>query len=108
MFNLDRVSSVYSGRKGCACGCRGKYSYAAAHKAERPSYLDGDDGVSDRTVKTLVAKVERLLAEGTEVEGVMLDTDGEWFAVDLYHDRTYTVYFAGRQRSVPAFLDVTG
>lgn len=91
MFNLNHVSAVYTGRKGCACGCRGKYSYASAHKGERPSYLTGDEGVSDRTVKTLVAKVERLLAEGA-VESLMVDEGGEWFAVDLEHDRTYTVY----------------
>lgn len=94
MFDLSKVTSVYSGRKGCACGCRGKYSYASAHKDERPSYLTCDEGVSDRTVKTLTNKVEALLRGGHEVKSIMLDKDGDWLAVDLHHDRTYTLYFA--------------
>ena len=92
MFDITKVSSVYSGRKGCACGCRGKYSYASAHKDTRPSYMVGDDGISDRAVKTMVNKVEKMLADpNSDVESIMIYDD--WFAVDLRHDRTYTVYF---------------
>lgn len=93
MFDLSKVTSVYSGRKGCACGCRGKYAYAEQFKCERPSYYAGGESVSDRTVKTIVGKVERLLRSG-EAHRVMLDHDGGWLAVDLEHDRTYTIYFA--------------
>ena len=95
MFNLDQVSSVYSGRKGCACGCRGKYSYASAFKCERPSYLEGDEGVSDRSVKVIVGKVTRFLQDpNSDVKGVMFDPAGDYFAVDMGHDQTYTLYFA--------------
>ena len=97
MFNLNHVSAVYSGRKGCACGCKGKYAYATKHPEQRPSYYTGDEGFNDRTVKMLVGKVERLLAEGA-VESVMVDADGEWFAVDMPNDRTYTVYMAAEAR----------
>lgn len=107
MFNLNHVSAVYSGRQGCACGCRGKYSYADAHKADRPSYCEGNEWVSDRTVKMLVNKVERLLRDGSEVAHVMVDTDGGWLAVDLHHDRTYTLYFAKPALALN-FLDTTG
>ena len=95
MFDVSKVSAVYSGRKGCACGCRGKYTYASAFKAERPSYVDPDsnDGVNDRVVRAMVAKVESFVRDGSNVEGVMVDA--EWFAVDMENDRTYTVYFRG-------------
>jgi hypothetical protein len=26
MFTLDNVKTVYSGKPGCMCGCRGKYT----------------------------------------------------------------------------------
>lgn len=92
MFDISKISSVYSGRKGCACGCRGKYAYASQFKCDRPSYLEGDEDVSDRSVKTIVNRVQKLLEDGAEVARVHLDAD--WIAVDLYHDRTYTIYFA--------------
>ena len=94
MFNFTQVSSVYSGRKGCACGCRGKYSYASHALECRPSYLKGDDGVSDRSVKVIMNRVEKFLRDpNSHVESVMVDKGGEWIAVDMEHDQTYTVYF---------------
>lgn len=94
MFDMSKVSGVYSGRKGCACGCRGKYAYASAHKGTRPSYYEGDEAVSDKTVKTIVNKVDRLLRDpSSPIVNVMIDRDGEWLAVDMMWDRTYTIYF---------------
>ena len=96
MFDISKIYSVYSGRKGCACGCRGKYSYAAAYKDKRPSYYaDTDEGINDRTVKLLVNRVEAMIRdEHADVE-VVFDDDGDWVAVDLDdRDRTYTIYFA--------------
>ena len=94
MFDLSKITSVYSGYKGCACGCRGKYTYTSAHRNARPDYYIGDEGVNDRVVKTIVTRIERLLREGEDVEKVLVDDDGEWIAVDLFTDRTYTIYFA--------------
>lgn len=93
MFDLSKVKSVYSGRKGCACGCLGKYSYASEHKALRPSYYTGDAGVSDRSVKIIANRVEKLLRDGGSVKHVMVAENHEWIAVDLHHDKTYTLYF---------------
>lgn len=94
MFDVSKVSSVYSGRKGCACGCRGTHTYARAFKADRPSYYkpDSDVGVNDRVVRAMVAKVERFVRDGTNVDRVHVDAG--FFAVDMVNDRTYTVYFA--------------
>lgn len=93
MFDISKITSVYSGRKGCACGCRGKYSYASAHKSERPSYLKGEEGISDRGVRLIARKVEALLRDRPE-EVDKLYYEEEYVAVDLTHDRTYTLYFA--------------
>ena len=32
-LTLDMIVSAYSGRPGCACGCRGKWRYTSAHQA---------------------------------------------------------------------------
>src|SRR5688572_5665413 len=87
MFDLSKIECVYSGRKGCMCGCRGKYSYASAFKSERPSYYDADEGVSDRSVKTITRRVEEFLRDGQDVGNVMVDANGDWLSVNMEHDR---------------------
>lgn len=97
MFDKAQVTKVYSGRKGCACGCRGKYSYAAAHRDDRPDYYAGDEGINDQVVKTIINRVESYLRDRPEqVDRVHVDDD--WIAVDLVNDRTYTIYFAERTK----------
>jgi hypothetical protein len=90
MFKAEEVTAVYSGRKGCACGCRGKYTYRTPEA--RPSYMTGDEGVSPKGVAAMVKKVEAMVADpNSEVERVEVYDD--FVAVDMNHDRTYTVYF---------------
>lgn len=105
MFNMNHVSAVYSGRKGCACGCRGKYTYATAEA--RPSYMTGDEGVNPRMVKMMTAKVEKMVREGRWVARVHVDRDGEYFAVDMENDRTYTVYFR-KPEGAACFMATSG
>jgi hypothetical protein len=59
MIDASKVVKVYSGRQGCMCGCRGKYSYASAHASQRPDYLEADEGISDRGVKLIVGKLNK-------------------------------------------------
>ena len=33
-LKLDNVVKVYSGKRGCMCGCNGTYKYATAHQDE--------------------------------------------------------------------------
>lgn len=90
MFDVTKVKSVYSGRKGCACGCRGKYTYSNA--ADRPSYMTGDEGVNPKAVAMMVRKLERMVMDpNSNVASVMVH-DG-FFGVDMENDRMYTVYF---------------
>ena len=54
MFNLDNVAKVYTGKRGCMCGCNGKYSYA-----EGVQHEDWQGKVSARSVKIIANKVLR-------------------------------------------------
>jgi hypothetical protein len=52
MVDISKVAKVYSGRIGCMCGCRGKYSYNEGVKHE-----DWQGAVSVRSVKIMAKKV---------------------------------------------------
>lgn len=57
----DMILSVYSGRRGCACGCRGKHyvnsKHAAAVAAEWGYPVDSAD-VSDVMVRRVLKKLQ--------------------------------------------------
>ena len=69
MFTLANVRKVYSGRHGCMCGCRGKYSYAAG--CAESQY----DEVNERSVKILFNKVMNNPARKVEDGIAFVDTD---------------------------------
>ena len=52
MLTVDNVAKVYSGKIGCMCGCRGKYSYN-----EGVAHEDWQGKVSVRTVKMFTKQV---------------------------------------------------
>ena len=52
MLNVDKVAKVYSGKIGCMCGCKGKYSYN-----EGVEHEDWQGAVSVRSVKIMAKKV---------------------------------------------------
>jgi hypothetical protein len=52
MLNVDKVAKVYSGKIGCMCGCKGKYSYN-----EGVEHEDWQGAVSVRSVKIMTKKV---------------------------------------------------
>jgi hypothetical protein len=63
MININSIMSVYSGRPGCACGCRGKHTYKPELKevaGENRGYPVHDDECSSRTVKMIVNKMNTL------------------------------------------------
>ena len=55
-IDISKVSKVYSGRPGCMCGCRGKWSYASTAR-DIPDYYVAN--VSDRSVKIIANKVAK-------------------------------------------------
>ena len=55
-----KVYKVYSGKVGCMCGCKGKYSYTAEGAVNHSPGYDVSDSVNERTVKMFV---KQLLAD---------------------------------------------
>lgn len=68
---VDKIQSVYSGRPGCCCGCRGKHTDAT------PTTM--------RTINLITNKVKRAQEAGAELEWyghhVALMSDTRWWVV---------------------------
>lgn len=91
-IDLSKVMTVYSGKDGkCCCGCSGKHTvasaFAAAHEATH-GYACRPEDVSDRTVKTIVGKMERAVETGA---GVLEDCDDSMVSV-VVGGRLYIAY----------------
>lgn len=56
---MENVYKVYSGKQGCMCGCKGKYSYTAKGAVEHNPGYDVSDAVSERSVKIILNKLLR-------------------------------------------------
>lgn len=57
MLNIDKIVKTYSGKIGCMCGCKGKYSYTEdGAKNYGPGY-DVTDSVNERSVRIIAKKV---------------------------------------------------
>lgn len=90
-IELDTISNTYSGaRFKCCCGCSGKHTYAKQHQAwasKDRGYEVIDDEVSDRGVKTIVNKMNKLIEEGYEAK-----LEETYISVDT-DTRVYIAYF---------------
>ena len=75
MFTLANVTKVYSGKPGCMCGCRGKYSYTAHGAAEDGPGYDVSDSINERSVKIIFNKVMNNPDRKVEDGIVFVDTD---------------------------------
>ncbi len=65
MLNIDKIVKTYSGKIGCMCGCRGKYSYTEdGAKNWGPGY---ECSVSERSVRIIAKKV--LASPDVQYEG---------------------------------------
>ena len=74
MLDINSVYKVYSGRRGCMCGCLGKYSYTANGAVKHnPGY---EPNISERSVKIIAGKLLR--SSNTKVEDghAYLEQDG--------------------------------
>jgi hypothetical protein len=52
MLDISNIEKVYSGKIGCMCGCKGKYSYNEGVERE-----DWQGAVSTRSIKIIAGKV---------------------------------------------------
>jgi len=56
-MDISNIVKVYNGKRGCMCGCNGKYSYTEdGAKNFGPGY-DVMDSVNERSVKIIAKKV---------------------------------------------------
>lgn len=97
-INVNAVGKVYSGRPGCMCGCRGKYTAATKHlewanKDRGYPYLSAAGEVSDRSVAVIVNKMNKF------AELLEWADDGQYAYLEL-DGRIYCAYFAGYDRRV--------
>ena len=102
------VASYYTGRPGCACGCRGTYRYSEAHRemsGERRGYSVSDDEVvKPASVKRMLTMLrKRLEDESVEVscfeEFTPFGGGSAWYLkVNNHHvddgERVYTFRYA--------------
>jgi hypothetical protein len=54
---MKNVYKVYSGKRGCMCGCLGKYSYTAKGAVDNSPGYDVTDSINERSVKIITTKV---------------------------------------------------
>lgn len=71
-LDVSKVSAVYSGRHGCACGCRGNHSSTA------------------RSIQTVIRKMREAAGEGYPVA-----VTSSYYAVET-DTRSYIAYIDGR------------
>jgi len=92
-INWNDISEVYSGRSGCMCGCKGKYTPTVIGRVKagkKRGYAYDENDASDRTVEMMVNKV-RVLGKkyGIEVgqNYYFVDTGNHYYAIYLFEDR---------------------
>ena len=77
---FDQVATVYSGKPGCACGCRGKYSYTS----QAPLGFIGVGAVNDRVVRSHLKRIKDA--------GVQLEVSSPGILTTQIDQRVYTIY----------------
>lgn len=102
-IKIEDVAKVYSGKPGCMCGCNGKYSVMPQHcelASKWRGYKITDDEVSERSVKTIVNKMNK------QADKLEWDKEGLYVALET-ETRTYAVYFAeGMKKNVGIVSDL--
>lgn len=83
-FTIDTVESVYSGRPGCMCGCRGNHRYASMRAAAASERRGCDVDVND-------AQVKRVLKILRDVPATDLEFGDRYVAAKI-NGRTYVAY----------------
>jgi len=72
---VSNIVKTYSGRRGCMCGCQGKYSYTEdGAKNFGPGY-NVEDSINERSVKIMARKVLTDPAVKYEDDYAYVETD---------------------------------
>jgi hypothetical protein len=97
-ISLENVTSVYSGKPGCCCGCLGKHTYASAHRewsSNKRGYEVKDDEINARVVKLHINRINRAIEDGGEGVEKMEGYNGNWYYFLDTGTRWYIVYLKG-------------
>jgi len=57
MLDITKIVKTYSGKRGCMCGCLGKYSYTADGATNHGPGYDVTDAVNERSVRIIAKKI---------------------------------------------------
>ena len=57
MIDITKIVKVYSGKRGCMCGCLGKYSYTQDGATNHGPGYDVSDFVNERSVRIMAKKI---------------------------------------------------
>lgn len=97
----EQVTKVYSGRPGCACGCRGKYTVPTERMTPEnpltPRQAAAINGQVTRVLKVINAALcPNVHVDCLEVsDGNCILDDGRWVSVEN-EGHVYTVYYRPR------------
>jgi hypothetical protein len=57
MLDISKIVKTYSGKRGCMCGCLGKYSYTQDGATNHGPGYDVTDAVNERSVRIMAKKI---------------------------------------------------
>jgi len=78
---VSEIKRVYSGKPGCACGCRGTY------------YPNNSDDTPTNNDLRMFAKVKKIFESNLDKVYSWEDSKDKFVALDLTPTRTYTIYY---------------
>lgn len=93
MIEFKNVRKAYTGKIGCMCGCKGKYSiptHVSLNEANAECGYKAYDKHSNRSVKYVVGVLNRSIPWGTDEEKKYVSADNA--TIDI-GNRSYTVWF---------------
>jgi len=85
--DIEDIDTIYVGRQGCACGCRGTYAHTSADvKRDAAKGHDSHNEPNDKLVLKRYARMKREAHRGVEVQ------DGYIFTIDMPNERVMRLY----------------
>lgn len=99
-LDINDVLSVYSGRHGCCCGCKGKHTYREATQRlgrERRGYPVDDDEVNDSVVRRHLNTINAAIARGEAFESTWAGNGHVYFETET---RTFIAYLTAAATAV--------
>jgi len=96
---IEQIDQVYSGKPGCACGCRGTYYPANEQVARQKGYWTDDDKANKvdgwKRTNRMIKKVYNLFLKNLETGKIYSweAAQKDFVCFTPHGDRTYTIYF---------------